>query len=90
MFQVRWEDSALNELAAFWMEADSALREAITQATSQIDQQLQTDPVGASESRPGGRRVLFVSPLGAMFRIEADGRTVSVLHVWLFRRRNRP
>jgi plasmid stabilization system protein ParE len=88
MFQVRWEDTALGELAAIWVAADSALRRLITAATNRIDQQLQTDPLGDSESRPGGRRILFVSPLGITFRIEADGQTVSVLRVWLFRRRS--
>jgi hypothetical protein len=87
MFRVRWEDTALSELAAIWLQADSALRQLITDATNRIDQQLQTDPLTDSESRPGGRRILFVSPLGITFRIEADGQTVSVLRVWLFRRR---
>jgi hypothetical protein len=87
MFQVEWLQTALNQLAAIWTSADSALRLAVTAATHQIDQQLQTDPFGASESRPEGRRILFVSPLGILFRIEEDGHTVSVLRVWLFRLR---
>jgi hypothetical protein len=41
MFQVEWLQSALDELAAIWMQADSALRQAITVATHQIDQLLQ-------------------------------------------------
>jgi hypothetical protein len=90
MFSVRWEETALNQLATIWTAADSALRKTITATTSQIDQQLQTDPLGPSESRPGGRRILFLSPLGILFRIEADGHTVSVLRVWLFRRRGQP
>jgi len=87
MFRVRWEETALNELAALWLAANAALRQAITTASSQIDQLLQTDPLGQSESRPDGRRILFVSPLGITFRIEEDGETVSVLRIWLFRRR---
>lgn len=40
MFRVRWEEIALNQLADFWTAADSALRQAIAEATSQIDRQL--------------------------------------------------
>jgi hypothetical protein len=90
MFRVRWQDAALNELAALWLAADSPLRQRITAATSVIDQQLKTDPLGPSESRPGNRRILFVAPLGILIRLEADGQTVSVLRVWLFRKRTHP
>jgi hypothetical protein len=89
MFRVRWQDTALNELAALWLAADSLLRQRITAATSEIDRQLQTDPLKPSESRPGSRRILFEPPLGILFRIEADGQTVSVLRVWLYRKRTR-
>jgi hypothetical protein len=90
MFRVRWEEAALNELAKLWMEADAALRQKITAATSQIDRQLEADPFAQSESRPGGRRILFASPLGITLRIEAEQRTVSVLRVWLFRKKGQP
>jgi hypothetical protein len=86
MYQVRWEDSALNELTNIWTEADSPLRKTITKATRQIDLQLQADPLATSESRPDGRYVLFAAPLGITFRI--DDQMVSVLRVWLFRKRN--
>lgn len=89
MFRVRWEESAENELAALWTDADSALRQLITESVPQIDRQLETDPLAESESRSEERRVLFCSPLGILFRIEADGRTVSVLHVWLIRIRGK-
>lgn len=85
MYRVRWEEAALDELTALWTDADSALRRLITDTVAQIDRQLETAPLAQSESRSEGRRVLFSSPLGILFRIEADGQTVSVLHVWLFR-----
>jgi hypothetical protein len=88
MYRVDWLQTALDQLAAIWTSADSTLRQAITAASHQIDQQLQADPISPSESRPGGRRVLFASPLGILFRVEADGQTVSILRVWLFRRRS--
>ena len=86
MFRVRWEKTALNELSTLWIGAESIMRQQITTATHQIDQQLQADPLGQSESRPGGRRILFASPRGITFRVEQDGQTVSVLRVWLFRK----
>ena len=89
MFHVAWLQTALDQLASLWLQADSLLRQAITSATHQIDHKLRTDPLGHSESRPGGRRVLFGFPLGILFKIEADGKTVSVLRVWLFRKRKK-
>jgi hypothetical protein len=82
MFSGRWKRSALNELAALWMAADSATRQAITQATHQIDQLLQQDPENQGESRPGGRRILHVAPLGIRFRVDAEHARVRVLQVW--------
>ncbi len=85
MYRVEWLQSALDELAALWALADSALRQAITAASHQIDQQLQHDPDQQGESRPNGRRILFVPPLGVAYRVEAHRSTVVVLHVWQFR-----
>jgi hypothetical protein len=86
MFWVRWEEMALNELTTSWTEADSALRQLITAAAHQIDQQLQSDPYGCGESRTEGRRIHFIYPLGLLYRVEEDEQTVSVLHVWRFGR----
>jgi hypothetical protein len=68
------------------LQADAALRQAITAAAHQIDQQLQSNPYQQGETRPGGRRIHFVYPLGLTFRIEPDEQTVSVLHVWRINR----
>jgi plasmid stabilization system protein ParE len=84
MFRVRWEEAAENELTTLWTDAESALRQLITETVSQIDRQLEADPLAQSESRSEGRRILFSSPLGILYRIEADGQTVTVLPVWLF------
>jgi hypothetical protein len=84
MFRVAWVQNALDDLAVVWLQADAGLRQAITAAAAQLDQQLQSDPWGPSESRPGGRHIIFVPPLGAFFRLEADGQTISVLRVWVF------
>ena len=85
MFWVRWAKKAIDEITVAWTNADSSTRQAITNASNVIDEHLRTSPLTDSESRAGGRRILFARSLGALFRVEADGVTVSVLHVWLFR-----
>jgi hypothetical protein len=87
MFTVRWKRSALNELASVWMKADSEQRRRITAASQRIDRLLHDDPEQQGESRPLGRRILFVPPLGITFRINRQTSLVSVLHVWRFRQR---
>jgi hypothetical protein len=64
MYRVEWLQSALDDLAAVWLQADSALRQAITAASNLIDQQLQHDSQNQGESRSDGRRILFAPPLG--------------------------
>jgi polyribonucleotide nucleotidyltransferase len=87
MFRTRWERRALNELAALWAKGDSAERQAITAASHTIEQRLIRNAVNEGESRSGGRRIAFAPPLAVTFRIEADGHTVSILHVRVFRKR---
>ena len=87
MFKVRWHRRALSELADIWTHADSAQRQAITLASSTLDQRLSHVPYQEGESRTKGRRITFVPPLVTIFRIETDEQTVSVLQVRLFRKR---
>jgi len=87
MFRVRWKRSAVNDLARIWVAADSALRQAITAASYNVEFRLRVDPRNEGESRPGGRRITFEPPLAVTFCIGKDGRTVSVLHVRLVKRR---
>jgi ParE toxin of type II toxin-antitoxin system, parDE len=84
-YRVRWSKAALNTLASLWLQGDSSVRQAITDATRQIDNLLGADPLLNSESRTPRKRVLFVPPLGVIFRMEEDEKTVSVLKVWLFK-----
>jgi hypothetical protein len=87
MFQVVWLQSALNDLAALWVRADSVLRQAINAATNAIDQSLQDDPENLGESRSGETCVFFAHPLGVSFQVDSSQRVVSVLHVWDIRKR---
>lgn len=89
MFRVRWEDTALNELTNLWLQAASPFRQVLTAAAHEIDRQLGISPYELGESRPEGRRIHFVYPLGLIYRIEQDEQTVSVLHVWQVRRGDR-
>jgi hypothetical protein len=89
MFQTEWLQSALEELARLWTQADSALRQDLTAASHEIDQRLRDDAINQGESRPKGRRITFVPPLAVTFRVEADGRTVTGVEIRLFRRRSR-
>jgi hypothetical protein len=83
MYRVEWLQSALNDLAAIWVQAGASLRHFITIASHQIDVRLQQDPLAESQVLAGDIHIRFVIPLAATYRIEADGVTVSVLHVWL-------
>jgi hypothetical protein len=63
-YEVHWLPAAEQELTALWL--NSAKRSAVTRATHRLDLQLQQSPNRLGESRPGGLRVHFESPLGAM------------------------
>jgi hypothetical protein len=60
MYQVRWLQSALDELADQWLRATSEERQAITSAAHAVERRLAEDPVEEGESRPKGRRITFV------------------------------
>jgi hypothetical protein len=82
MYEVVWTESAVDELAAIWLEAETELRPIITAAQSQVDQLLERSPTEVGESRRGNRRVTFVPPLGVVFSVRESARTVKVLRVW--------
>lgn len=85
-FVVEWKKTAIDELTALWLIADSAGRTAITVAARDIDRLLQADPHAQGESRESDRRVMFVRPLAAAFRIDSRTSRVDVLRIWQFER----
>lgn len=89
MFRVEWRQTALNDLANAWTTSDSTMRRAITNAAREIEDVLKRDPE-EGESRPEGRRILFVEPLAAVFRVNSDHELVTIVGVWRFRRPRRP
>jgi len=89
MYRVEWLQTAMDELGHVWMQADSALRKAITVASHQIDKRLQSDPENVGESRPGNRRIEFIAPLAVIFQVDATNNTATVLHVRLYGKRKK-
>ena len=87
MYTVQWARSALDKLAKEWINADSTGRWAITHAIGQIDDELQLAPHHVGESRPTGRRIIFVAPLGVVYKVISEDRIVHVLDVWRFQTR---
>ena len=87
MFDVDWMESAVIRVASAWMGADSATRAAITSASHEIDHILAVDPIHAGESRDANRRILIADPLAAVYEIDEERRTVSVVDVVVRRRR---
>jgi len=88
MYRVHWLQSALDDLARLWKQADASQRPAIADATKTIVERLCTTPFAEGESRSGQRRIAFFPPLAVSYQIELDRQTVAVLHIRLYRRRN--
>ena len=83
-YQVRWVQSALDDLMNHWTASDSVTRSRITIAAHSLDQKFEQNPYGFGESRNAGERVYFVDPVGALVEIDDATKTVWVLCVWLF------
>jgi hypothetical protein len=87
MFRVVWQPRALNDLTEAWLEATSAERRAITEASRQFDIRLKDNPEKQGESRGNNERVVFIRPLGVRIEIDHEQSVVWVLHAWRLRRR---
>lgn len=81
-YEVGWKSSAQEELARLWL--DSSQPDVVKLAADEIDMLLISDPLGAGESRSGNRRILFVAPLGEVYRVFEADRRVKVLRVWRY------
>ena len=87
MFRVAWLKSAVDELASFWIDAETPMRTMITAASAEIDRRLAVDPQSAGESRDEGGRIDFVYPLSVTYQIDLPSHSVTILHVRVYRRR---
>jgi plasmid stabilization system protein ParE len=82
-FTIVWSNAALQDLARIWTAV--ADRNAVTQASNQIDQMLSRDAQYVGESRVGNQRVAFADPLGVRFDVVVDDLMVTIGAVWLTR-----
>ena len=74
--------AADQELAAAWLSARD--RQAVTDAATEIDRLLRTNPGEQGESRDDDSRVLFVPPLGVQFRVFEPDRKVLIARFWSY------
>ena len=79
MYEVIWQPSTLNDLAAAWINATN--RAAITLATNAIDRLLSTSPHSQGESRPYNRRIMFEKPLAVTYFINDEVMRVLIIGV---------
>lgn len=88
-YRVEWWQSAVNELATIWVQADSAGRASITRAASDVETQLAHDPLAKGESRSGRERVMFSLPLSVLYEVDKAASVVNVLHINFVRPRKK-
>ena len=82
MFTVTWTQSASDQLADAWMNADSPLRDEITKYMQKLDRHLRANADRLGESRDPGVRILTDVPLGIEFQVSAPDRLVTVVRAW--------
>ena len=81
-YRIVWKPEAEKRLTTIWL--DAADRQAVTDAARMIDWRLSHDPKSQGEGRDAGRRILFVPPLGVIFKVNSRTKTVHVVTVWQY------
>jgi len=81
-FTVIWIREAEDDLTRIWLQAVD--RTVIAKAAHEIEAQLKIAPLQVGESRSGGQRVIFSSPLGASYVCSQDDRADYVIDVWSY------
>lgn len=89
MYNVRWKESAQQELAANWLAADSSRRSQMTRIVDQIDRDLAVALEDEGESREGILRILLRPPVGIYFEVWNAERRVEVLRIWQYSKRSK-
>jgi hypothetical protein len=79
-YRVVWLPDAEAELTSIWLA--SSERDAVNAAASQLDALIRLKPTEVGESRSQGRRIIFVRPLAAIYRVILVTRVVEVVRVW--------
>jgi plasmid stabilization system protein ParE len=81
MFDLTWEDTALNQLADAYVAADPEERERMAAGVEALNTRLRADPLAVGESRTGGFRMVFVSRVAVLFHVSEANHTVRVVRV---------
>ena len=84
MFSIFRSQSAMLPLKQTWEHADDELREAILQASRQLDQQLHVNPQEKGEAREGNVRIAFQEPLAVLFEVDQEKKLVRILRAWAY------
>ena len=79
-YTVVWTPAAENQLAAVWVA--SARQRAVTRAVEILDTRLAAGGPAVGESRSHGRRIAIEAPIGVIFEVDENTRTVRVGRVW--------
>ena len=80
-YSVLWPKESLDELATAWMSSSD--RDAVTEASYLLEQELQNDPYACGFDRgvPTDRTAVHL-PLGIEFEIIEEDKLVRILRVW--------
>jgi plasmid stabilization system protein ParE len=80
-YTVTWSPQAEQRLADLSLSASD--RQAVTQASHEIETSLALDPGRFGESRFGDTRLWFVAPLAVIFEVRDTDRVVEIISVKL-------
>ncbi|HET6573903.1 MAG TPA: hypothetical protein VFG68_09895 [Fimbriiglobus sp.] len=81
MFEYRWLETTLDELANLYVAADRPEWERMAAGVERLNARLAADPLDVGESRGGGYRVAFLPLLMVSFHVDEVNRIVRVTAV---------
>ena len=84
-YDIVWDVAAYRKLEKIWSEATP--NGPAVDSFDEIERRLSESPEQEGESRPHGRRILIIAPLGIVFRQQQRLREVHILDVRDFPRR---
>ncbi|MGL4554677.1 MAG: hypothetical protein ACRC33_26220 [Gemmataceae bacterium] len=85
MFTVVWSGAVLADMSRIW-DSSPRLHPHLLAARAAIDFHLEADPFRLSEGRElDTRRVMFAYPIGILFTVDPDNKTVLVLAAWAYK-----
>ncbi len=79
-YSVVWAGTAERDLTEIWLSSTD--RQKVTAAARLIDVMLELVPEDVGESRDFNQRLVFASPLAALYIVDQDDISVRVLRVW--------